>query len=456
MEHYKSRNNDFFHFTNPHDDVSELDDEDYDELQYYDVDDDRSCDFSFHAFTPLGNTPSPLPNFQSNGLMNQNDTVTTSSVEELGTFDNGALIFQLDDIMKNLSDNLQHRIEGIGTQISRLDDETCKLDKYVEDVKDSAERHHGTTHRKLRQMQSILQEVQDGVLFLRDKHEIAETRLQLAKLQGSKRDKINVAQTNPKQPLPMPAPESPCHIQFTDLNQQSSNAVTFLEAVSFHPADLQAPEITVRQSHMPHQYKADPQFPHFTQSYQLNSFQGVVGPENHPYLHHPSQETPNRPSDSYSPSVHHFPSGPARWGSTHEHEGGFPHSRNYKSEFHANYIPEFARFSNPHSELPSSHEIPNVKPMEFSLHPQEESSRGNYKHIPVAQALPHALATASDVEDGSSSEENANTIPVDKIVDKVTAMGFRRDLVRANVRKLTENGSSVDLNAVLDRMMNNK
>ncbi|XP_024969932.1 uncharacterized protein LOC112509289 isoform X2 [Cynara cardunculus var. scolymus] len=186
MEHYKSRNSDFFHFTNPHDDVSELDDEDYDELQYYDVDvdddddvDDRSCNFSFHTFSSLGVTPAPLPNFQ-------NDTVTTSSMEELGTFDNGALIFQLDNIMKNLSDNLQHRIEGIDTQISRLEDETCKIHKYVEDVKDSTERYHGTTHRKLRQMHSILQEVQDGVLFLRDKHEIAETRLQLAKLQGSK------------------------------------------------------------------------------------------------------------------------------------------------------------------------------------------------------------------------------------------------------------------------------
>ncbi|KAI3759415.1 hypothetical protein L6452_07216 [Arctium lappa] len=454
MEHYKSRNNDFFHFTNPHDDVSELDDEDYDELQYYDVDDDRSCDFSFHAFSPLGITPSPLPNFQTNGLMDQNGTVTTSSVEELRTFDNGALIFQLDNIMKNLSDNLQNRIEGIDTRISRLGDETCKLDKYVEDVKDSAERHHGTTHRKLRQMQSILQEVQDGVLFLRDKHEIAETRLQLAKLQGSKRDKINVAQTNPKQPLPIPAPQSSCHIPFTDLNKHSSNAVTFSKAVSFHPAVSQAPEITVQQSQMPHQNKADPHFPHFTQSYVLNPFQGVVSPQNHPYLSHPHQETPNRPSDSYSPSAHHFPSETARWGSTHEHEGGLPHSRNYKSEFHANYIPEFASFSNihPHCELPSSHEIPNVKPVEFSLHPQEESSRSNYQHIPLAQALPHALPTASDVEDGSSSEE----IPVDEIVDKVTAMGFRRDLVRANVRKLTENGSSVDLNAVLDRMMNNK
>ncbi|KAJ9568371.1 hypothetical protein OSB04_004337 [Centaurea solstitialis] len=568
MEHYKSRNNDFFHFTNPHDhddDLSDLDDDDdyHQQLQSsYDVDDDdaRSYgdDFTFHTFTPFPKT---------NCLMNQkNDTV-----EELR---NGALVFHLDNLMKNLSDSLYHRIGGIDTQISRLEDGTCKLDKYVEDVKDSTERHHGTTpgscdrcrvfykrfpiltygflllvitdlilsyfasvvveivkgmgrstsvehigklksevyfailnaswefleivaswHKlnsaiknlitnkmavnfdvsgtfikgpviellifsfRLFLHERIFCQVQDGVLFLRDKHEIAETRLQLAKLKGSKRDKTNVAQTNPKQPLPTPASQSPRHIPYTDLNQQSSNTVTFPEAVPFHPAVSQAPEITVQQSQMPHQNKADPQFPHFTQSYQLNPFQGVVIPQNHPYLSHPSQETPNRPSDSsYSPSVRHFPFEPAKWGSAHEHEGRLPHYRNYEPEFHANYNPEFASFSNihPHRETPFSHEIPNAKPVEFSMHPQEESRRSNYKHTPVAQALPHALPTASDVEDGSSSEENVNSIPVEEIVNKVTAMGFRRDLVRANVRKLTENGSSVDLNAVLDRMMNNK
>lgn len=45
-------------------------------------------------------------------------------------------------------------------------------------------------------------------------------------------------------------------------------------------------------------------------------------------------------------------------------------------------------------------------------------------------------------------------MPVDDIVDKVSTMGFSRDQVRAAVRKLTENGQSVDLNVVLDKLMN--
>lgn len=357
MEHFKSRNNDFFHFTNPHDDASEIDDDDVDD--YDEFDDDRSCDFNFHNFHPIGITQFPFPN-------SQNDTVTTS-MEKLGTFNNGALISHLDNTMKNLSDKLQHRIEGISTQISHLEDETCKLDKHVEDVKNVAEKYHGTTHMKLSQMHNALQEVQDGVQFLRDKHEIAETKLQLAKLQSSKRDKVQT-------------------------NQQSSFR--------------------------------DPRFSHVT-------FQGVVSPQNHHFLNHLSQESPYMSSFSYSPSVPHFPS---------EHEQGLSHlghvpSRNYKSEFHAKYMPEFTSFSN--TEPP------------FLV---------NYIHTPVSQTqtLPYALPTAVDVKDVLSSEGNDNTISVDDIIDKVTTMGFRRDIVKASVRKLIENGSTVDLNAVLDRMMNNK
>lgn len=42
MEHYKSRNNDYYHFTNPQDDRSQLDDSDEFQYNYDDFDDDRS------------------------------------------------------------------------------------------------------------------------------------------------------------------------------------------------------------------------------------------------------------------------------------------------------------------------------------------------------------------------------------------------------------------------------
>lgn len=43
---------------------------------------------------------------------------------------------------------------------------------------------------------------------------------------------------------------------------------------------------------------------------------------------------------------------------------------------------------------------------------------------------------------------------MDDVVERVTSMGFPRDLVRETVRRLTENGQSVDLNVVLDKLMN--
>ena len=83
-----------------------------------------------------------------------------------------------------------------------------------------------------------------------------------------------------------------------------------------------------------------------------------------------------------------------------------------------------------------------------------QSGESSNSRLPTAQILAHALPISSSVDDGSSSSGTRDSIPTDDVVDKVVAMGFRRDLVRATVRKLTETGQSVDLNVVLDRMMN--
>lgn len=87
--------------------------------------------------------------------------------------------------------------------------------------------------------------------------------------------------------------------------------------------------------------------------------------------------------------------------------------------------------------------------------PSLGQSGGNvYPQLPTARILPHALPTASGVGSGSSSAGTGNKVPIDDVVDKVTSMGFPRDQVRATVRRLTENGQSVDLNVVLDKLMN--
>lgn len=78
-----------------------------------------------------------------------------------------------------------------------------------------------------------------------------------------------------------------------------------------------------------------------------------------------------------------------------------------------------------------------------------------YPQLPTARVLPQALPTATGVGGGGSgSGGSGNRVPIDDVVDKLSTMGFTRDQVRATVRKLTENGQSVDLNVVLDKLMN--
>lgn len=92
----------------------------------------------------------------------------------------------------------------------------------------------------------------------------------------------------------------------------------------------------------------------------------------------------------------------------------------------------------------------NSKPSPFSSAPPTLGGSGSYQRLPTAKILPQAAPAGSS----SSGSPTGNRVAVDDVVDKVSTMGFSREQVRATVRKLTENGQSVDLNVVLDKLMN--
>eukprot|EP00250_Pteridium_aquilinum_P005963 c15971_g1_i1 orf=221-1942(-) len=73
----------------------------------------------------------------------------------------------------------------------------------------------------------------------------------------------------------------------------------------------------------------------------------------------------------------------------------------------------------------------------------------SYPRLPTAQPLQHGLPASSGGSSGPSSRS-----PLDEVIERVVAMGFSREQVRAVVRQLTENGQSVDMNVVLDKLMN--
>merc|ERR1719375_476033 len=60
----------------------------------------------------------------------------------------------------------------------------------------------------------------------------------------------------------------------------------------------------------------------------------------------------------------------------------------------------------------------------------------------------------SEPRGGEQSQVSSSRVPIEKVVEDVAAMGFTRQAVRDVVRRLTENGQSVDLNIVLDQLMN--
>ncbi|KAK8566045.1 hypothetical protein V6N12_059587 [Hibiscus sabdariffa] len=128
-----------------------------------------------------------------------------------------------------------------------------------------------------------------------------------------------------------------------------------------------------------------------------------------------------------------------------------PPSRRPGPGFSTGYIPQSGP-SEPYGYGGSSPQYSSSSPMKM---PQLPSSTGSgYPQLPTGRVLPHALPTASGVGGGPAPSGPGNRVPIDDVIDKVTSMGFPRDHVRATVRKLTENGQSVDLNVVLDKLMN--
>lgn len=155
MEHYKSRTNNFFHFSNPHDDDpwSEIEEEE----DRGDGDGDGSYDYHFHPFRTLldsGCTPTLPLDIQNSRSMNSMDTPNVS-YNELRTLNNGELISEIDRTVKKLSVNLQYAIDGLSARILHLDGKTCQLDNAVDDLTNSAEHHHGKVDGKLKQLQKL-------------------------------------------------------------------------------------------------------------------------------------------------------------------------------------------------------------------------------------------------------------------------------------------------------------
>ncbi|XP_044503316.1 bromodomain-containing protein 4-like [Mangifera indica] len=415
---------------------------------------------------------------------------------------NVTLLSEIDQTMKKYVDDMLHVLQSVSARITQLETRTCNLENSIDDLKVSVGNNHGSTDGKMRLMENILREVQSGVLVLKDKQEIVEAQLQLSKLKVSKVDQqksesqssghvdaVQLATSSPLQshqqsppppvnfpqsvpPLPptvVPSPPTPQqnlqppvqlpsqfpqshipsihqretylppHGQFQDAaNQQYQVPSTQLQ----HPPPAAPP-------HQPYQPPPQPQYSQPPHPPQLQSSSG-----------HLPEETAYNPPQNYAPNLGPRPSQPPSSPPSQQYYGA-PPSHMYEppsSRSSSGFPTGYGLQSGPSEPYPYGgppSQYGSGSTMKPQLHTATPQSGGSgYPQLPTARVLPQALPTASGVSGGSASPGTGNRVPVDDVIDRLTSMGFPRDHVRATVRNLTENGQSVELNIVLDKLMN--
>ncbi|KAG6753111.1 hypothetical protein POTOM_043155 [Populus tomentosa] len=437
------------------------------------------------------------------------------SAEKVGASSNAALISEIDRKMKEHVDILLHSIECLSARVSKLESKTHQID-VVDDIKELLELNQGKTDGKLREMKNILVEkwsqmpfygdaalglfkmlsvekqchaeapqVQGGVQDLRDKQEIAEAQLLLAKLQMSKNNQQVEKQNVTGQAYEAPSSVSQQSHQLLPILGASpqllsptfsvTNILTQIHPRATAPATPVATAPQLPSQLLQNQTTAPPvpkQEPYnslvvLTPDSTYHQYQVPPAQQSQPlpYNHQPYQPMPHFPQNSQLPQLPQV----------HPDSSTVNPQAHYPSSLHTE-VP----YSPPHSICQPPGRSPPLQQYNVGstqqIYPQLPNR--HYVESTLASLPAHAKTNIMDSyhygaspcnNDNSSikpsqpilsppvlggSGGSGNRIPVDDVVDKVATLGFGRDLVRATVRKLMENGQSVDLNTVLDKLMN--
>ncbi|KAF1879512.1 hypothetical protein Lal_00005979 [Lupinus albus] len=523
---------------------------------------------------PIPNSSKPI--IKSYSSLDSIEPAKVSAEKDQNAFES-TILSEIDRTMRKHTDNLLHVLEGVSARLTQLESRTHRFENTVDDLKVSVGNNHGSTDGKLRQLENILREgsfcwlvfcvlpivslgsvceldfgggkrerggframkyncemtpkplflskiqlanrrseVQTGVQTIKDKQDIVEAQLQLAKLQVStEMDKPSDTQTNaipdPVQQAASAPLQSQQHFPSIGNRPQSILAVPPPNAAPQLPSQQGLPPSVFPQNQIPAVPQRDPYFPQqvppvpsqetVNQQYQLPLSQqphpqpGAPPPNQQyqqtphsqyppqPTLHLPQQQpshspinppqlqsslgghlveepTPYVTSQSYPPNLRQPPSQPPSgpppsqqfYGAPPPHHVAYePPSSRPGSGFSSGY----GTASGPADQYRyggSSQYGGSSAPKPSQL-PTASSGGTGYPQLPTARVLPQALPTASSASSAPGSPGAGNRVSIDDVVDKVASMGFPRDYVRATVRKLTDNGQSVDLNAVLDKLM---
>ncbi|CAN1335057.1 hypothetical protein LINPERPRIM_LOCUS36609 [Linum perenne] len=397
----------------------------------------------------------------------------TSSGFDSAEFSNG-LTAEINRMMNEHAGVLLRSVDRLSSHVSRMESRTQQLEDAFDDLKESVKFYQGKTNGQLQQLQNVLTEVQDGVKDLRDKQDIAVTQLHLAEIHKSVDESQSGKKTSTIQTSSSDQTTSSIGQQvlkppssFTNIyNQGPASARPPLRPpANFNIASSPAPQYTVQSTYdasLPQQQYSQP-LPNYPPeaAHQLVPVPQIeqLQPSYYPQQPHQTPHFPPPPAAHLPPSMvdpqvnylssqHHpepVPSAALSGRSFHHHQ----QSNRGSGQLAPSY--SYGASSSPSGSRPTTK---SLQPSPTSLVAATERERSR---LPTAKLLPRAIPTASAVEASSeaSTGNNISRVPVDDVVDKVVAMGFRRDLVRATVKILTENGQAVDLNVVLDKLMNN-
>ncbi|KAL5725469.1 L-tryptophan--pyruvate aminotransferase [Ranunculus cassubicifolius] len=458
------------------------------------------------ATTRVWNSADSIPNttrsVQNNSYQDPDEATNFSQVKDHTVYD-ASILSEIDQTMKKHADILLHSLEVVSARLSQMETRTRKLENTVDNLKVSVENDNGSTDGKLRQLENILREVQTGVQVLRDKQEIAEAQLHLAKLQAPKFDQSPekaqitpqseyIHQTPPPPPpphvAPLPPPQQiPVSVPPNVLPpppplQNQPPAQQHPQREHYFQPPGQIPEGTHQQYQLPptqqlqstppvqpQQHYQAPQFPQYSQAPppQQHPPPPVGGSVNPSILPQMQQPPPDEATYIQQPQSYPPPSLLRQSSLTQTPTGGPPPP----SQQYYGPPPPSQMYDRPNTGFSQGYGEPSYpygggappphygsSSMKLPSSPSAPSGGGGgYPRLPTAQILPQAIPTANSVGAGggsSSSSGAQNRVPIDDVVDKVSTMGFSREQVRATVRKLTENGQSVDLNVVLDKLMN--
>ncbi|CAK9215079.1 unnamed protein product [Sphagnum troendelagicum] len=415
-------------------------------------------------------SPSPLVSYPVAFFFSSLETQVVATVERT---------------MKKYADNLLHVLEGMSGRLSQLEFNSQRIEHTVGKLKVESADHHGAADGKLRSLENMVREVQRGVQVLRDKQEIVEEQLKLAKLQH---DSKMEAHSQTQQQNVVLTPQQQAHQQLLPQHSQQLQVqampLTLQLEPHYQPQTLSQPLLSQPQQ------QAHQQLPtQHSQQLQLQAKPQTSLPEPQyqpqalpqPLQSQPQQLThpiPQQQSDvpSYSPQPPgkyssekvpaYLPEGygnrpfPQPLPQTQQHSPNLSSDQTYdlsgnnrggQSALPPPYHPGHTTPPVYETYAPFGYRVPS--PGTNPLVP----NAGSYPLFPTAQPLTGNNISNSASNMGSSSgspPSSTNRVTIDEVINKVASMGFSKDQVHTAIRKLTENGQSVDLNIVLDKLMN--